>query len=644
MAVAHVWSPDPETARAANSMRFAAAHGLDSFDALLRRSIDEPEWFWDAVVRHLGLRFRTPYSRVLDTTRGPEWATWFVDGELNLVESCLDRHVEEGRGDVEAIRAEGEDGVLRVLTYAELLDEVARLADGLARLGVGRGDRVALMVPLTPEAVIGLYAVARLGAVVVPIFSGFSAAAVAARLVDSGAVCILTADGLRRRGRAVPIKATVDEALAQAPAVRHVVVARLLGLDVGWTPGRDLDWEQVRGTGVARPALVVPAEEPVLLAYTSGTTGRPKGAVHVHGGLLVKLAEEVHFQADLRAGDALCWYTDMGWIMGPWETIGTHACGGTLVLYDGAPDVPDPGRLWALVERHRVSFLGVSPTLVRALQSAGAAWARRHDLSSLRLFGSTGEPWNPRPYRWLFDEVGEGRRPIINLSGGTEVGACFLSADVSIPLAECSLGRPALGMAIDVYGPDGRPLRGAVGELVCTRPWPSMTRGIWGDRERYLGAYWSRWPGVWVHGDWAFVDADGEWFLHGRSDDTLNVAGKRVGPAEYESALVGHPDVVEACAVGLPHPVKGETAWCYVVLRDGVEAGEELRRELARRVEAELGPAFRADRILFAAALPRTRSAKIVRRAVRAAALGEDPGDVSTLEDPSALAAVLAAR
>jgi len=640
-----IWNPRPDVVAQAASTRFARAHGLDGHADLLARSQAEPTWFWDAVVRHLGLVFDRPYASVLDVSDGPQWARWFEGATLNVTASCVDRHADGPLADRTAVVAEREDGAVRRLTYAALRTEVARVADGLAGLGVTTGDRVALVMPLGPEAVIGFYAVVRLGAVVVPVFSGFSARAIAARLRDSGAVAVLTADGYLRRGRPVAVKVVVDEALADAPAVRHVVVHPHAGIDMPWHAGRDRTWAAVREAGSPdHGPLSVPSEHPLMIAYTSGTTGRPKGAVHVHAGFLVKIAAEVHFQADLRDGDALAWYTDMGWIMGPWMTVGTHAGAGTVVLYDGAPDVPDPGRLWALVERHGLAFLGVSPTLVRALQPAGADWAARADLSTLRAFGSTGEPWNPSPYRWLFHDVGQGRRPIVNLSGGTEVGACFLSADVSIPLAECSLGRPALAMAVDVFGPDGRPVRGEVGELVCTAPWPGMTRGIWGDPERYLASYWSRWPGVWVHGDWASVDAAGDWFLHGRSDDTLNVAGKRIGPAEYESALVAHPAVVEACAVGVPHDVKGETAWCYVVLAPGLEPGEDLRADLAAGVENDLGKAFRAGRILFTTALPRTRSAKIVRRAVRAAALGEDPGDVSTLEDPTALEAIRAAR
>jgi acetyl-CoA synthetase len=623
---------------AANTTRFARAHGLDGHADLLRRSIDDPVWFWDAVVRWLDLGFLTPYERVLDDTDGIRACRWFVGATLNLSWSCIGRHAQSGAAARPAVIAEREDGAVEARTYAELVADVARLAGGLRALGVEPGDRVALAMPMSSAAVTALYAIAWCGAVVVPIFSGFSAAAIASRLVDSGAVAMVTADGTTRRGRPVPIKATVDAAVADTAAVRSVIVHPHLGIDVPWTPARDVAWDEVPGGPVA-PEWV-DSEHPVMIAYTSGTTGRPKGAVHVHGGLLVKLAQEAHFQADLKPAERLSWVTDMGWIMGPWATIGTHASGGTLVVADGAPDFPDPSRALGMVDRHRLNFLGVSPTLVRALRAHGERAFSGLDLGTLRAFGSTGEPWNTEPYMWLSRDVAGGRVPIINISGGTEVGACLLSCDITLPIKACSLGRPALGMAVDVWDDGGRPVREGLGELVCTKPWPAMTRGIWGDDERFVASYWSRWPDVWTHGDWASVDADGDWFLHGRSDDTLNVAGKRVGPAEYESALVGHPAVVEACAVGIPHQLKGETAWCFVVLGGDAEPGDELRAELVAAVEAELGKAFRPGAIRFTRALPKTRSAKIVRRAVRAAVIGGDTGDLSTLEDPAAIDAV----
>jgi acetyl-CoA synthetase len=365
--------------------------------------------------------------------------------------------------------------------------------------------------------------------------------------------------------------------------------------------------------------------------------------VHVHGGFLAKVAEEAAFQTDVRRREPLFWLTDIGWIMGPWEIVGTLAAGGTLMMYDGAPDYPGPDRLWSFVERHRVNVLGVSPTLIRALMAHGDAPVRTHDLSSLRILASTGEPWNEAPWRWYFDVVGGGRCPIINISGGTEVGACFLSPHVVQPLSPCSLGGPALGMAIDVFDEQGRTVRGAVGELVCTKPWPGMTRGLYGDPQRYLDTYWSRYPGVWWHGDFASVSDDGQWFLHGRSDDTIKVAGKRLGPAEVETVVVSHPAVLEAAAIGVPDELKGESLWVFVVPGPGVEPDDALRADLTACVVDALGPSFKPARVCFTRALPKTRSAKVLRRAIRSVVTASDPGDLSGLEDPAALDAIAVA-
>jgi acetyl-CoA synthetase len=454
----------------------------------------------------------------------------------------------------------------------------------------------------------------------VPIFSGFAAPAVRARLEDSGAKAVITADWSYRRGKRVEMLEIVRE--ANTVGAEELVWSR----ESGWPD------EVTRQPGTL-PALELDSEHPYLLAYTSGTTGRPKGALHVHGGFLVSIARETAYQADIRRGDRVFFSTDMGWIMGPWTVVGTGALGATVVYMEGAPDWPDD-RLWRIVEEERVTMLGVSPTLVRALRAKGDPQA---DMSSLRAITTTGEPWNRDPYMWLFERVGGGQVPIVNISGGTEVGACFLTTCLTEPIKPVALGFPALGQAMDVVDADGRPVRGEVGELVCRKPWPGMTRGIWGDPERYLDTYWRRFPGVWTHGDWASVDEDGYWFLHGRSDDTLNIAGKRIGPAELESAAVSHPSVAEAAAVGVPHEVKGEVAWIFCVPRAGAEADNALAREVGERVADELGKAFRPERILFVGALPKTRSAKIVRRAVRARVLGQDAGDLSSLENPEAL-------
>jgi acetyl-CoA synthetase len=473
-----------------------------------------------------------------------------------------------------------------------------------------------------------------------PIFSGFGAPAITARLNDAKAKVLFTADGFWRRGQRVSMKAVADEAVADAPSVEHVVVFERFG-DSTATTDRDVSWEGAfSGQPGDRGASPLDSEAPLMIAYTSGTTGKPKGAVHVHGGVLVKVAAEAAYQTDVTPDDVLYWVTDMGWIMGPWEMVGTHAAGGCVFMYEGAPNHPGPDRLWDMCERHGVSILGISPTLVRALMPAGEEPVRSHDLSRLRILASTGEPWNPEPYRWFSEVVGRGRCPIINISGGTEIGACFLGQAPVVPTKSCSLGSPSLGMAIDVYDSEGKPVRGEVGELVCTKPWPAMTRGFWGSPERFIAAYWSRWPGIWVHGDWASVDEDGYWFLHGRSDDTLNIAGKRIGPAEFESAAVEHPAVVECAAVGIPDEIKGETVWCFCILRPDAEPTDELRKEIKSAVAGELGKAFTPGEIKFVEELPKTRSAKILRRAIRAKVLGEDPGDMSSLENPSALEAI----
>jgi acetyl-CoA synthetase len=612
--VSTVWAPSPERFEQANVVRLWRKLGCDGYPELHRASVEEPERFWPAVVEDLGLEFSTPWSGVLDTSDGIEWAKWFVGGRLNLASNC----VHKWASDDEALVGLGEDGTRWSLTWNELSRDVTRVAEALVALGVEPGDRVAIFMPMCPEVAVASHACAHVGAVQVPIFSGFAAPAIRARLEDSGAKVVICADWSLRRGNRVPMRATLDEALVGG---EHVLE---------WNRERR-EWPSlVRDQPGELPPLDVDSEHPYLLAYTSGTTGRPKGALHVHGGFLVSIAREAAYQTDVKRGDRVHFATDMGWIMGPWTLVGAGALGAAIVFAEGAPDWPDD-RLWRTVQDERVTMLGVSPTLIRALIPKGDPV---QDLSSLTAIATTGEPWNPDPYLWLHERGGGGQTPIVNLSGGTEVGACFLSVCVAYPIKPVSLGFPALGADVDVFDPEGRSVRGEVGELVCKRPWPGMTRGVWGDPERYLETYWRRFPGVWTHGDWASVDEDGYWFLHGRSDDTLNIAGKRIGPAELESAAVAHPGVAEAAAVGVPHDVKGEVAWIFCVRKPGAEASEQ---EVAGKVADVLGKAFKPERVIFVGALPKTRSAKIVRRAVRAQVLGKDPGDLSSLENPDSL-------
>jgi acetyl-CoA synthetase len=638
------WNPTTDYIEGANVTRLARAHGLAGIDELRVRSVQDTAWYWDAAATDLGLRFRTPYSRVLDLRNGVEHPDWFVDATLNIVDSCLLRWRDEAPDRV-AVVHEDEAGQIRELTFDELATEVARAARGLRDLGIGAGDAVAIYLPMVPEAVIACYAVASLGAVLVPLFSGFASTAIASRLEDAKAKAVIVADTTTRRGRALPLLPQVKAALAQCPCVRHVIVV---------PNGADHPPEYVGAQMVLWPQLVsldaplapreVDAMHPLLLAYTSGTTGRPKGAVHTHAGFLVKTASEVAYSFDIKPRGVFSWVTDMGWIMGPLSVFGTHANGATLLLYEGSPDRPDTNRLWRLVERHGVTMLGVSPTLVRALRSADRDPAP--DLSSVHVLGSTGEPWDPESYEWLARDVFGGRVPVINFSGGTEVGGSFLAPYPVEPIRSCSLGGPSLGMDVDVVDDIGRSVRGQVGELVCRQPWPSMTRGIWKDDERYLQAYWSRFPGIWTHGEFAMVDNDGQWFILGRSDDVMNVAGKRLAPAEVESVMITHPRVAEAAAVGVPDPVKGETVWAFWVTRsdDGTEiddqTADQVGADIAALVGRELGKPFTPSRVWRVAALPKTRSAKIMRRAIRAAALGVDPGDLSGAENPDAVSEI----
>ncbi len=640
-----VWRPDRALIEGSNVGRFMARLGENDPKTFIESSIRDVEWFWREVVEELDVAFQRPFDRVLDSSRGIAWSRWFVGGSINLAHHCLDRHAQGASGERLAILWDGEDGSSRRLTYRALHAMTSRVASALRRLGVTTGDRVGLFLPMMPEAVAAFLACARIGAVAVPVFSGFGAAAVAARLVDCQAKVLIAARASVRRGRPIDMLGEALQAVDSAPSVTHLVV---VGRELADPPspmgrGNLVDWDAwLESEPDDVPSTPLDPETPFLIAYTSGTTGMPKGAVHVHGGFLVKIAQEAAHQADVRAGDRVCWVTDLGWIMGPWIIVGGLAAGATVVLAEGAIDYPAADRLWGLVARHQIGILGVSPTLIRALMKHGLEPVRGHDLRSLRILASTGETWDPESWRWLFENVGRGRIPIINLSGGTEVGACLLSVLPVCPIKPCSLGGPALGMAVDVFDPQGKSLKGGVGELVCTKPWPGMTRGIWGDPERYLATYWSRFPGVWTHGDWASIDGDGFWYLHGRSDDTLKVAGKRIGPAEIESAMATHQAVAESAAIAAPDPIKGDQIHCYVVLKHEYEPSTGLGRELADHVAAALGKSFAPTAVRFVADLPRTRSGKILRRLIRQAALGLPLGDASSLENPEALAAIAA--
>jgi acetyl-CoA synthetase len=644
------WVPSEEYRRKSRLQRFLDRHGIADVPALIARASADPAWFWDAVAEDLELVWQRPYTQVMDTSRGIPWTRWWIDGELNYVANALDKHADGSNAGKTALVWEGEDGAVRRYSYRELLAMTNRTANALSELGVGKGDRVGVFLPMVPEVVAATLACGKLGAIYTPIFSGYGADAVATRLKDSGAKVLMTADGFYRRGKVVPMKQTADSAVAESPSVQSVLVVRRVGASAGnetpWTPGRDLAWDEVVDRqSPAFGTAVTSAEDPYMLIYTSGTTGKPKGALHVHGGFPIKGAQDMAHLFDVQADDTLFWLTDMGWMMGPWAVSGTLMLGATLVIYEGTPDFPGPDRLWALAERHKVTVMGISPTVIRSLMTHGDEPVRKHDLGALRVIGATGEPWNSGPWHWCFEVVGRGKLPIINYSGGTEISGGIVGCTTITPIKPCAFSCAVPGVNADVVDDAGKPVRDAVGELVIKGPWPGMTRGFWQDPERYESTYWARFPETWVHGDWAVIDDAGFWFILGRSDDTIKVAGKRLGPAEVESAAVAHPAVAEAAAIGVPHPVKGESITVFCVLRPGVAPSDEIREGVRGEVTKALGPALKPEAVLFVSALPKTRNGKVLRRLIRARHLGgANLGDTSSLESPEALEAIAQAR
>jgi len=648
-----VYRPPEGAMEATNAYAFMREYGIEDYDELIERTTRDVgpesglEWFWDVLPEHLGVEFYEPYDRVCDDDGGPAFTDWYVGGELNLAHNVLDRHARpdaDARNRV-ALLWEGEPGGVRELTFHELHREANRVANALEARGVGVGDTVALYMPMVPEVASILYGCFKLGAIAVPIFSGFGVDATATRIDDAGARVLFTGDGFYRRGEPVRLKATADEAIERVGHVEHTIVYDRLGDDAA-TRDRDESWADAVGSqSSAYDTTALPSDAPAMLLYSSGTTGRPKGIVQTHAGVQMQTAKEIHFSFDHRPGDRFFWVSDIGWMMGPWTLVGNHTFGGTVFVYEGAPDHPAPDRYWEMIDRHGISVFGISPTAIRALRSHGEAPLEGHDLSTLRLLGSTGEPWDPESWRWFLETVGGGEIPIINISGGTEICGCFLMPLPGQPLKPTTLGRPGLGMDVDVVDVDGDPVGpGERGYLVARSSCPSMTASLWSGDERYLEEYWSTWEGLWDHGDWAERDADGFWFLHGRADDVLNVAGRRVGPAEVEGALMDHPAVNQAAAVGVPDGTTGTAVVAYVVPEAGVDADDDLRAALGEQVATAFGRPFRPREVLFVDAFPMTQSGKVVRRLIRAVHLGEKPGDLSSIENPEALEAVADAR
>ena len=633
-----VWTPTEEQKAGARMTDFLQYCGKSDFAALLKWSDANPEAFNTALLQYIDYRFYRPYERVMDTSGGPPHVEWCVGGTTNVVLNCLDRWLDGPAQNKIALEWDGEDGREKSYSFAELHRETCRLANGLHALGLGQGDVVGLYLPNVPEAVVALLAIAKIGGIVLPMFSGFGADAIAERLTDGGAKAVITVDGSPRRGKVADAKAVIDEALAMVPTVQHALVCRHMNNPVAWREGRDCWWDDIaRDSAAPTPTAEMPADAPFLLIYTSGTTGKPKGVVHSHCGFPVKTALDLGICLDFRPQDRILWMSDMGWLVGPILVYGALLLGGTIVLAEGAPNYPQRDRFWRLIQDRRITFLGIAPTIVRSYMAAGPEALKSFDLSSLRVIASTGEPWTEESWCWLFEHAGKCRVPILNFSGGTEVGG-ILTTLLTEPLVPCVFTGPIPGVGADIVTVAGEPAAaGEIGELVMRTPSIGLTRGLWRDEQRYLDSYWRAIPGMWVHGDNASRGSDGRWTIHGRSDDTLKIAGKRTGPSEIEALLLRTGLLQAATAIGVPDPVKGTAIVCVCVPAAGVQDSGQVRAQLSDAVTQGLGAPFRPQTIVLVSDLPMTRNMKILRRTVRATCLGADPGDLSSLRNPEAV-------
>ena len=619
----------------------ARIKSLSEYEAMYRRSVEQPEEFWAEAAKELD--WFAPWTKVIHG-QGAH-SQWFIDGKLNLSHNCVDRHALGSRKDKIALIWEGEPGEVRKLTYGQLHEQVQVLANVLkAKLGVGKGDRVAIYMGMCPELAIALLACARIGAVHSVIFGGFAPHALVDRINDSQCVAVITQDSSYRRGNEVRLKAIVDEALQQCPSVQNVLVHRRTGSEVEMHPTRDhwLHVEMQKFAGTTCPAEWMDAEDPLYLLYTSGTTGKPKGLLHTTGGYSVQTYLTTKYVFDLRDDDVYWCTADIGWVTGhSYVVYGPLQNGATVMMYEGAPNWPENDRFWKIIDAHKVTVFYTAPTAIRAFIKWGDSWPEKHSLTSLRLLGTVGEPINPEAWMWYHRVIGGERCPIVDTYWQTETGAIMLSpVPGAIATKPGSATRPFFGIVPEVVTKEGKPVPdGKGGLLVIRKPWPSMARTIYGDQERYEKTYWSEVPGSYFTGDGARRDSDGYYWLMGRVDDVINVSGHRLGTMEVESALVAHPKVAEAAAVGRPHEMKGQAIAVFVTLEGGHQPSEELRKELREWVAKEIGALARPDDLTFAQALPKTRSGKIMRRLLRElATTGEVKGDTTTLEDFSVIA------
>jgi acetyl-CoA synthetase len=640
--MSYAWTPPPELVEQSNLTAFLRATGQADYDALAARAEADPAWLMEQVFQFCGVRFYRRYDTMLDRSRGEPWARWCVGGTTNIVLNCIDKHRGTPVWDQPFLVWEGEDKrEQRSLTYREFAGDVDRLAQGLRGLGIGKGDVVAIYMPNLPETFTAFFAILKIGAIAMPLFSGFGPMPIRSRLNHGEAKAVITANGTWRRGIAAPLKSVLDEALREAPSVLHVMVADHggLGIDTPMREGRDHWWRDVVPADVQDMATAeMQAEDPAILLYTSGTTGEPKGCIWTHIGFIGSMVtRDVIICGDYKASDRFFFFSDMGWMVGAMCACIPSFAGGSLLIAEGTPDYPDTGRFWRLIDDHKVSYLGVSPTIVRSLMRYGDE-VEQFDLSSLRITTSGGEAWTETPWRWFFDHVCKRKIPIINISGGTEVGGCIFTGTPNHPMNPCSFSRPALGVGADIVDLSGKRVPdGEVGELVLRHSSIGLTKSLWKADQRYIENYWSTIPGIWVHGDFAMRGHDGLYYILGRSDDTIKISGKRTGPAELEGILIGTGKLAEAAVFGIPHPVKGSAIVCACVPMPNVAGSAGLADELSSALVRGMGSSYRPEQVLLVDDLPRTRNMKIMRRVLRAVFENRDPGDLSALANPEAI-------
>jgi acetyl-CoA synthetase len=638
----YAWTPPPELVEHSNLTAFLRATGQPDYDALAAKAEADTAWLMEEVFKFCGVRFYRRYDRMLDLGRGQPWARWCVGGTTNIVLNCIDKHRGTAAWNQTFLVWEGEDKrEQRSLTYCEFANDVDRLAKGLRELNIGKGDVVAIYMPNLPETFAAFFAVLKLGAIVMPLFSGFGPSPIQSRLNHGEAKAVITTSGTWRRGVPSPLKSVLDVALEAAPTVQHVVVVDRNGIKVD-TPmraGRDHWWSDIVADKDGEIATVeMQAEDPAILLYTSGTTGEPKGCVWTHIGFIGSMVtRDMIICGDFKSSDRFFFFSDMGWMVGAMCACIPSFAGASLLIAEGTPDYPDTGRFWRLIAERRVTYLGVSPTIVHGLMRYGEE-VEGYDLSSLRMTTSGGEAWIETPWRWFFEHVCKEKIPIINISGGTEVGGCIFTGTPNHPMNPCSFSRPALGVGADIVDMAGKRVPpGEVGELVLRHASIGLTKSLWKADARYLENYLNTLPGLWVHGDFAMRGHDGLYYILGRSDDTIKISGKRTGPAELEGILIATGKVAEAAVFGIPHPVKGSAIVCACVPMPGTDSTSGHADELSSALVRGMGASYRPEKVLLVDDLPRTRNMKIMRRVLRAIFENRDPGDLSALANPEAI-------